>query len=73
MELINFTKCFKPLDVIASGNSANSFFLTNVTFLTSIMLLSHKKSNLVSFENLNSGLISLTDLNSSKSLFFQPS
>ena len=65
-------KLVDHLDVIASGNSASSFFLNNVTFLTSMMFLSHKKSNLVSFENLNSGLIILTDLNSSKSLLFKP-
>ena len=60
------------LAISASGNSANPYFLVNVTFLTSIMFLSHKKSNLVSFGNLNSGLITFIDLNSFMSLFFNP-
>ena len=50
--------------VTASGNSAKLFSLGKVTFLTSKILLSQRKSNLVSLENLNSGLIFLTDLNS---------
>ena len=50
----------------------NIIEVKNVTFFTSIIFLSHKKSNLVSFENLNSGLINFTFLNSLKSLFFKP-
>ena len=44
----------------------------NVTFFTSIKLLSHKKSNLVLSPNLNSGLIFLIVLNSDINLFSNP-
>ena len=66
---INFLRCFEPLEVIASGNSAILSFLLSVTFFTSIKNLSHKKSNLVSLEYLNSALLFLIDLNSSNNLF----
>ena len=72
IELINIFKCFKPLSVIASGNSATTSLVINVTFLTSNKLLSHKKSNLVSDEYLNSGLMLLVFLNSDINLFSKP-
>ena len=52
MASIRVFRCFDPLDVIASGNSAVFGFLNKVTFLTSIkffwLFFSIKKSNLVS-------------------------
>ena len=63
MASIRVFKCFKPLEVIASGNSAILFFLNNVTFLTSkkhfLLLLVKKKSNRVFSPNFFSGAISL--------------
>ena len=44
----NFFKCLEPLEVTASGNSATLLSLKSVTFLTSKILLSQRKSNLVS-------------------------
>ena len=58
-----------PLDVTASGNSAISSSLIKVVFLTSSIFLSHKKSNLVSSEYLNSARIFFTELNSFINLF----
>ena len=69
--------CFNPLEVTASGNSAISFFLQRVTFLTSINDLSFffntRKSNLVLVPNFVSGLISNKFLNSSIKLFLRAS
>ena len=58
---ISSFKCFEPLNVFASGNSAIPFFLNKVTFLTSIkdfiLFFSIKKSNLVLLPNFCSLLI----------------
>lgn len=52
MASIRVSKCFEPLDVIASGNSAVFLSLKRVTFLTSTKFFClpflTKKSNLVS-------------------------
>ena len=52
MASIRVSKCFDPLEVTASGNSAVSLFLKRVTFFTSIKIFcfffSTKKSNRVS-------------------------
>ena len=61
MAVIRVFKCFDPLEVIASGNSAIFLSLNNVTFLTSTnifcLFFSTKKSNLVSLSKKTSGLI----------------
>ena len=61
MASIRVSKCFDPLEVIASGNSAVFLSLKRVTFLTSTkifcLFFSIKKSNLVSLLKKTSGLI----------------
>ena len=61
MASIRVNKCLVPLAVGASGNSAVSLFLNNVTFFTSTkvfcVLFSNKKSNLVSLLKKTSGFI----------------
>ena len=65
--------CFRPLEVIVSGNSARLFSLDKVTFLTSkkalLFLLKTKKSNLVFSPNFTSDLIFIIFLNSFIRLF----
>ena len=59
MASIRVSKCFDPLEVIASGNSAVFLSLKRVTFLTSTKLFwlffSMRKSNLVSLLKKTSG------------------
>ena len=69
-------KCLEPLDVIASGNSAIFFSLSNVTFLTSTNIFclsfSMKKSNLVSLSKKTSDfMMSLLDISLTR-LFDSP-
>ena len=58
MAVLKSFKCLIPLEVGESGNSAISFSLLKVTFLTSIkhfsLLFEIKKSNLVFSENFTS-------------------
>ena len=76
MASIRVFKCFEPLDVTASGNSAIFSFLNNVTFLTSTnifcLFFSIKKSNLVSLLKKTSGFILSLFFNSLIRLFDNP-
>ena len=76
MASIRVNRCFDPLDVIASGNSAVFLSLNKVTFLTSTKLFwlffSNKKSNRVSLLKNTSGLITSLFLSSLIRLFSKP-
>ena len=76
MASIRVSKCFDPLVVIASGNSAVFLSLKRVTFFTSRKLFcpffSIKKSNLVSLLKKTSELILSLFLNYLMRLLFNP-
>ena len=76
MASISVSKCFEPLVVMASGNSAVFLSLNKVTFLTSTKIFcfsfSTKKSNLVSLLKKTSGLILSLFSNSFMRLFDSP-
>ena len=76
MASIRVNKCLIPLTVGASGNSAVSLFLNNVTFFTSTKIFwpffSNKKSNLVSLLKKTSGFMISLFLSSFIRLFLSP-
>ena len=76
---MRFSKCFLPLVVIESGNSAFPVLLLKVTLLTSkkafllFFVLTKRKSNLVFLPNFFSALTSSYLFKSSINLFFNAS
>jgi hypothetical protein len=76
MASISVLRCFDPLEVTESGNSAVFSSRNNVTFLTStnifLLFFSIKKSNLVSLLKKTSGFILSLSFNSLIKLFDSP-